>query len=128
LPVLELTWQTAVPLILAMAALLATLTLRLPAAYFGRRALLRARKLGRVVEPIRIAVAHASLRREWFRACKGIIIVAAIAVSFIPVPMTAETRNWALSAIALLMLGNSIFDYRTDRSALRYVRMLKPQC
>jgi hypothetical protein len=117
------TWATALPLIIAVIALLTTLALSVPAAYRESRALRAAQAQGRFMEPIRAEIARAVKRRELLRVVKHAVVITGIALSLAPMPMyrAIALRNCCFCAISILMLSNTILDHLTRRRALRYL-------
>lgn len=116
------TWATALPLAIAILALLATLGLSVPAAFAESRALRDAQARGLFLESIRNAAARAAKRRELLRVVKHAVVVTGIAISFtsIPIARAIMLRNACFCALSILMLLNTTLDHLTRRNALRY--------
>jgi hypothetical protein len=123
MPVLEFTWATSLPLLIAVTALLATLGLSVPAAFREGAALREAQAQGVFMDVIRTDLVRASKRRELMRVCKHLVIVSGIGITFIDVGNVnaAMLRNCAFALVAILMLTNTMLDYRVKKKALRYL-------
>lgn len=115
---IELTYRTAIPLLIAAVMAIATL-LRVLAAHADRTALMSARARGMYTDEVTLKVVMHAMRREWLRIGKHLVIIASLIIGFTNY-MDAEARNWAFVILSILMGINSLLDKRVQDFAMSH--------